>query len=154
MRVRRSRGDDGAVLVEFAILTPLLFLILFGIIEFGWAFYQELDVRHGAREGARLVAVNYNPTNTGNSVTQSQTIETEVCNRLDTTQAGAKPTVRIETVGSADVGGTARVTITKPLQTLTGYIDWALGGKTLSSSIEIRLEQKATWSSPATLTCS
>lgn len=44
--------------MEFALISVPLFLILFGTIEFGWAFFQLNDVRHGAREGIRLVVVN------------------------------------------------------------------------------------------------
>ena len=55
----RGKGDEGAALVEFALIAPILFLLIFGVIEFGWAFSQNMDVRHGARETARLAAVNY-----------------------------------------------------------------------------------------------
>jgi Flp pilus assembly protein TadG len=44
--------------VEFAIVAPVLFVLIFGIIDFGWAFSQNLDLRQAAREGARLAAVN------------------------------------------------------------------------------------------------
>ena len=54
----KKRGERGASLVEFALTAPFLILLLLGIIEFGWAFNQNLDVRHGARETARLVDVN------------------------------------------------------------------------------------------------
>lgn len=58
MRLRPRFDDQGAALVEFGLLAIPLFVILFGIIEFGWAFYQQLDVSHGAREGARIAVVN------------------------------------------------------------------------------------------------
>ena len=55
---RHGDGDErGAALVEFALIATPLFLILFGTIEFGWAFFQLNDIRHGAREGIRLVVV-------------------------------------------------------------------------------------------------
>ena len=54
----RFHRDRGASAVEFGIIAPVLFLVLFGIIDFGWAFSQNLDVKHAAREGARLAAVN------------------------------------------------------------------------------------------------
>ncbi|MGQ0833075.1 MAG: TadE/TadG family type IV pilus assembly protein, partial [Microthrixaceae bacterium] len=41
----RGKRDRGAALVEFAIIMPIFFLLVFGIIEFGWAFFQLLDVR-------------------------------------------------------------------------------------------------------------
>ncbi|MCZ6566869.1 MAG: pilus assembly protein, partial [Actinobacteria bacterium] len=57
-RLLRKRGEKRANLVEFAILAPFLILLLFGIIEFAWVFATNLDVKHGAREGARITAVN------------------------------------------------------------------------------------------------
>jgi len=44
-------------LVEFAIVAPFLFLFVFGIIEFGWAFYVHSELTNAAREGARYAAV-------------------------------------------------------------------------------------------------
>ena len=44
-----------------ALVAPVLILLLLGIVDFGWAFSENLDVRHGAREASRLVAVNYRP---------------------------------------------------------------------------------------------
>ena len=57
MKNRRSR-ENGANLVEFAILAPFLLLLLFGIIEFTWLFATNLDVRHGAREAVRLATTD------------------------------------------------------------------------------------------------
>jgi hypothetical protein len=55
--------EDGAAAVEFALLTPLLFLILFGILEFGIAFLHVQSIRTGVREGGRAAAVGA-PVNT------------------------------------------------------------------------------------------
>jgi hypothetical protein len=44
------------VLVESALVYPLLFLVLFGIVEFGLAFKDYLSVSHAARDGARAGA--------------------------------------------------------------------------------------------------
>ncbi|GAC1440589.1 MAG: hypothetical protein NVS3B26_10220 [Mycobacteriales bacterium] len=54
---RVDRRDQGAAAVEFALVLPVLILVLFGIIEFGIAFAQELSLNAGAREGARLGVV-------------------------------------------------------------------------------------------------
>ena len=78
----RLHGDDGAAMVEFALVLPILALLLFGIIEFGSAYSQTLNIRHGAREGSRLVAVNYNPSGqTGQ--TQANTVAAAICNQMD-----------------------------------------------------------------------
>jgi uncharacterized iron-regulated membrane protein len=54
---RSARGEGGAAAVEMALLTPLLFLILFGILEFGVAFLNVQSIRTGVREGGRAAAV-------------------------------------------------------------------------------------------------
>ncbi|MDH3756048.1 MAG: pilus assembly protein, partial [Acidimicrobiia bacterium] len=56
--VRRFWRERGAAAVEFAIVLPLLVLVIFGTVEFGAAWSQKTDVNHGAREAARLAAVN------------------------------------------------------------------------------------------------
>jgi Flp pilus assembly protein TadG len=52
-------------LVEFALVAPLLFLILFGMLDFGRAFNYWLDSTHLANEGARWAVVNKNPAASG-----------------------------------------------------------------------------------------
>ncbi len=53
---REVRRDRGATIVEAAIVLPLLFLVLFALVEFGMAFKNNLSVGHGAREAARAGA--------------------------------------------------------------------------------------------------
>lgn len=139
---QRAAGDDGAALVEFAIIAPLLFLLIFGIIEFGWGFYQTLDVRHGARETARLAAVNFNPDDETNGDNQASDIISAGCDRMDDDSTAS---VTISTPAGNQLGDKAVVTVSKPLDTLTGFLDSFLGGTTLSDTVEIRLEQTAEW---------
>jgi Flp pilus assembly protein TadG len=49
--------DRGAVAVEFALLLPVLLLIVFGIIDFGRALNAQITLTQAAREGARLAAL-------------------------------------------------------------------------------------------------
>ncbi len=53
--------DQGAALVEFAIVLSLLVLILFGIIEFGRAYNAQETLTHAAREGVRVLAITGDP---------------------------------------------------------------------------------------------
>jgi Flp pilus assembly protein TadG len=50
-------GDRGAAAVEFALLLPVLLLVVFGIIDFGRALNAQITLTQAAREGARLAAV-------------------------------------------------------------------------------------------------
>lgn len=51
----RSRSE-GILLVELAIVLPLLLLLTFGVIEYGWLFLKAQQVTNAARQGARVGA--------------------------------------------------------------------------------------------------
>ena len=144
---RRRMRDAGVALVEFAIVMPLFFLLVFGIIEFGYAYFQQVDVRHGAREGARLAAVNYRETATPTPADQTTQIVNEVCDRMD---SGDDTSVRVTRSGTAAIGQVLEVEVEKPLVQLTGFLGFALNGITLRSTVDSRIEQVATWQSLAT----
>ncbi|MGZ5434030.1 MAG: TadE/TadG family type IV pilus assembly protein, partial [Thermoanaerobaculia bacterium] len=48
----------GAAAVEFAIVASLFFMLVFGIIDFGFAFHSWNNAANAAREGARKAAVD------------------------------------------------------------------------------------------------
>jgi hypothetical protein len=61
-RSRTPRGERGAVLVEFAIILPLLITITFGIIEYSDAFHDSAVTSDAARAGGRVgSALGTNP---------------------------------------------------------------------------------------------
>ena len=49
----KMRDESGGSLVEFAVIAPLLFVILFGIIEFGILLDDQAKITNASREGAR-----------------------------------------------------------------------------------------------------
>lgn len=56
---RRDWGSErGAAAVEFALVLPILVLILFGVIEFGGVYNAQLMVTGSAREAARAMAID------------------------------------------------------------------------------------------------
>lgn len=59
MRPLRGRpaADRGAVAVEFALLLPILMLLIFGLIDFGRALNAQITLSQAARVGARLAAM-------------------------------------------------------------------------------------------------
>lgn len=52
--VRRMRSELGAELIEMAMVTPILMLIVGGIVDFGFLFRAWENVTNAAREGARV----------------------------------------------------------------------------------------------------
>ncbi len=63
-----KKEEKGQSLVEFALVSLPLLLLLLGMIEFGWLFNGQIAITGAAREGARAAAVGGNP----------QTIQTSV----------------------------------------------------------------------------
>ncbi|MGI9642006.1 MAG: TadE/TadG family type IV pilus assembly protein [Acidimicrobiia bacterium] len=119
-------------MVEFAVVMPLFLLLLFGVMEAGWLFAQQVEVRNAAREGGRLAVVDYPVPGSGDS---SQ-IVSEVCDRADI----SSPT-RITISANAD---SATVTVETDYTGLTGFIPGFDG--VISSTTEMRLERDAiTW---------
>ena len=51
--LRRSRSQEGAAALEFAIVLPILMLLLAGFFDFGWLFYWQHSVSNASRAGAR-----------------------------------------------------------------------------------------------------
>lgn len=54
---RRCHREGGAAAVEFALVLPILALLLLGIIQFGWYFFVANNTSSVAREAARRVVV-------------------------------------------------------------------------------------------------
>jgi Flp pilus assembly protein TadG len=55
------KHEEGAAVVEFALVLPLLLMILFGIIEFGLVLYNQEVITNASREGARFGIVIGDP---------------------------------------------------------------------------------------------
>lgn len=143
---RRSSDDRGAAIVEFALIMVPLFMILFGTIEFGWAFFQLNDIRHGAREGLRLtvVASDVTPAYTGTSMdTNGERLAQATCERMDRRQG---VTVVIDATdvdgdGEPETGDNVTITTTKDLEQLTNVFDTILSSVELEEVITSRVEQ-------------
>ena len=56
---KKNRRESGQAIVEFAIVLPLFMLLVMGIIDFGWLFYNYISVENSARNAARIACVEY-----------------------------------------------------------------------------------------------
>ncbi len=57
-KTRRIIGEKGAAAVELAVILPVLFMLLFGIIEFGRYFWWRHSVTAAATEAARMAILD------------------------------------------------------------------------------------------------
>jgi Flp pilus assembly protein TadG len=62
---KAKRRRAGAVIVEFALIVPFLFIIIFGVIDFSRAYAELNAINAALREGVRLASVMKDPTLTG-----------------------------------------------------------------------------------------
>jgi hypothetical protein len=60
-RLHVTSNESGQALPEFALVLPLLLVLLFGMLDFGKAFNYWIDTTQITSEGARFAAVNRKP---------------------------------------------------------------------------------------------
>ena len=66
-RDRKRHTERGAAALEFALVSPLLFALIFGIIGYGYMLSFRQGISQGAAEGARAAAVEFNSANQSTS---------------------------------------------------------------------------------------
>jgi Flp pilus assembly protein TadG len=109
-QIRRggANSDRGAAAVEFALLLPLLVLIVFGIIDFGRAINAQITITQAAREGARALAL-------GQATYQTRASQAGIGLDLTTANISELPDSKSVTgcpAGSAQTGDDAVVKVT------------------------------------------
>ena len=52
-----SKSEHGTVAIEFALVAPILLVLVFGIVEFGRAYNAKVELSAAVREGARALAL-------------------------------------------------------------------------------------------------
>jgi hypothetical protein len=136
----RRRGAAGATTVEVAIVLPLLLLLVFGIIEFGLAWFDKQSVTQGIRETTRQgIVANFDGGIAAcASGTPAQQLACQAESRIDVRGA------RVSVVGppaANEVGEELTVCAAVTYEAITGMLNPFLDGRTLSSSVTMRVEQ-------------
>ena len=68
-RPRRARNQRGAVAVEFALIAPIVLMLLFGMFSGGMTYSDHLSITNAVREGARFgAAIDYTSASWATSV--------------------------------------------------------------------------------------
>lgn len=107
MHRTRRPCDEGAAAVEFALVSVLLLTLLFGVLQYGYFFYQATAVEHAAREGARIASLGI-PSAGCN--TFAQTVQARAGD-VDLTQVEARYTNTDLTTPGVVRGDTVRVRV-------------------------------------------
>jgi Flp pilus assembly protein TadG len=116
MRPKRRSHDSGAAAVEFALILPVLVLMILGMIEFSRAYNVQISLSNAAREGARVMAIHNDDT-----LARSAAVDAApgLNPALTTGEVSVSPS-------SCTSGQTVTVTISHDLPLLTGYFGVSL----------------------------
>lgn len=125
---RRSERDEGAAIAEFALVVPMLVLLLVGIIEFGAALNHQISVQGAAREGARLLALRNSASTVEAAVLQSAGLARNTAQVTSMTPCPAGTTSR----------STALATVVVQSEFTFGIPFVNLGTRTITASAAMR----------------
>jgi hypothetical protein len=139
----RWRQERGAELVEFALVLPLMLLVLLGILDMGLLFQRYHVLTNAAREGARLAVLpGY----------ADEDVETRVTQFLTAGGLTEAPTTTVGAPEFIDVGGQCivlrPVTVEYPFTysavgTLAGYFGSGFSRSGLKATASMRSELAA-----------
>lgn len=149
----RTLNDKGTALIEFALVVPLLLMLLFGIIEFGMMVYNQQVITNASREAARAGIVSASPRKTPSEITS---IADNYCNgRLVTFGEANTPGCDIHpiremedgteveiTTGDAEFGDKLKITVSYNYSFLLmpSFMSDLIGGKNLAAQTVMQYE--------------
>ncbi len=108
MARKTLRGGKGATLVEFAMVFPMLMVLIFAIMDFGMYFFVQHSLQFATREGVRLALVGRTINDaSGNPMTREGSIVQTIRNKASVAVRPADVTVSIYPVDNtfADPSG-------------------------------------------------
>lgn len=104
-------SERGAAAVEFAILLPLLLMLVLGTIEFGRAYNAQITLTNAARDGVRVMAIANDPAG-------AKTAAKTAAGSVSTTIPTSDITLSTDTCST---GTQVTLTIKYTLSTITGF---------------------------------
>ena len=139
LTMRHLRGRNGQALAEFALILPVVFLLIAGIIEFGRAWNIKQAVTDAAREGARYTVISDDPL-----VHDSAFVKGKIRERLSLASiATTDPptTITIDPMASykcpGGAGSGAEMTVTVATNYRMGWVGALMSWAGASSTITI-----------------
>ena len=150
VRRRRRPFDRGQSLVEFALILPVLMIMVFGIIDFGLGLRSYISLTNATREGARFAAVGNSagayPANCDG--TSNTTVIGRVCYTIEGLDLADVDTVSVAYPNGQTPGNSVVVSADYTYNYITpigDIVDFFSGGTfpdslSLSTSTDMRLE--------------
>ena len=127
----RARATRGSSAIEFALIAPIFFLLLAGMIDFGRLFFVQMTMQDALRQSARFASTGQHLGGTdplGNPYTRESSIQQIIFNEA---AAAGIPSGSVTVATSSAQGGsnnagnpldTVTIQVTVTMNLLTGYI--------------------------------
>ena len=126
-QARKAQQQSGTTMVEFALTLPLVALLLFGIIQYGFIFAAYMTIRNASAVGARYSTLS-NPTPT---VADIQSVTAGACAvMLKTNGSNPTVTVSLKNVTVGGVSGATSVQVHYDLPLIIPYVCFRPSGST------------------------
>jgi TadE-like protein len=140
---RRIQDRHGQSLIEFALVSPFIIVLILAVVDFGIAIDRRATLQHGVREGARFGAVGGEFFTTDVLATES-----DIVDRTDDQSQGLPDSVSIcyideNGTNDPDPDDSLRVESSYQYDFVSGFQNMfglSLGGITMTPSAEARLE--------------
>jgi Flp pilus assembly protein TadG len=138
----KLKDEKGQSLVEFALVVPILFLIIAIIIDFGWVYSCQISAENVARQAARYIAVH---NDNGSLEVLQNTAESVIATTANQKQLPTERTavtVSFSDVDSDSINDSIKVYVHTEVDYLTGVTSM-FTGKTyanVSASSIMKLE--------------
>ncbi len=136
IRKFRSRSSRGQGLVEFALIVPVLMLMLLMALDFGRVFFGWVGLTNASRIGASYAAAHAPAWGSPGSATERASYEAQIladANALNCALPGTLPPPVFS--GGTDLGDPTQVTLTCSFPLITPFVSQILGG-----SVTVRAE--------------
>lgn len=137
--LKQFKKENGQAMVEFALVLPILILLVGGIIDFGWIYFNQISVNNATREETRYIAIHYY------SIKDDPDLETDTATNIQTKVGNSvisSPAVtEINAVSDGKGGYKITVNFTGNMRILTPILASIIGDEyTSKASCTMRVE--------------
>jgi Flp pilus assembly protein TadG len=162
--MKRAREDRGQSVVEFTLMLPFLLLMLFSLVEMGYALYTQVTINNAASEAARYAAVanSYDAACSDDSIQGRARLASNGLMSVADCAAGVEVRYQQDSMGQVGRGAGVAVQISHQHETITplpALLNFISGGViastwTVGSCSDSRLEAAPGGPTPAGADCS
>ena len=135
------KSEKGAAAIEFAIVLPVLVLLIVGIMEFSILFYDQAVITNASREGARAGIVFSHPNPISDAEIQA-VVNNYCASRMITFGAASSVTTSVSRAGSGTAGDPMTVLVNYHYDFLVipNFLSNLAGGINLAGQTVMRME--------------